>query len=116
MVGQTGLVRFVNPFEAIAKGSPWTAAHSVVDAVVAVVALTVWAVVHVRSDLTKEDRGAAHMGRSAAAVTPAAIGYLVPGDATARAPYESTLTLIAGPGSFKSVGVVIPNVLVAPGT
>lgn len=136
----TGVVAFVNPVAALRAGEPWTPAHTAACVAVAaavVVAATLAIIAASRSTRAKEDHAAVHMGRGrqVASVTPAQVsklhkrlgldpatykgvtlGSLVAGGVPVRAPYESTLTLIAGPGSYKSVGVVIPNVLEAPGT
>lgn len=136
----TGVADFVNPVDAIAEKRPWTGAHTAVCMAFAVAAVlfVVSAIVSaVRGDRAKEDRAARFMGKGkeiAPLLQPAItklhnligldtriykgvlIGYLVLGGVPIRAPFEATMTLIAGPGSRKTVGIVIPNVLDAPGT
>ncbi|WP_424937791.1 MULTISPECIES: type IV secretory system conjugative DNA transfer family protein [Bacteria] len=136
----TGTVAFVNPVEALVGQVPWTGAHTAVMVGAGVIAAAIIAgviVAVVRGDRAKEDRAAIHMGKGKeiAPLLPSTVakthkhlgldpkahrgvqlGYTVAGNLPVRASFESTTTVIAGPRRNKSVALVIPNVLDAPGT
>lgn len=136
----TGVPQFVNPMSAILEKTPWTEAHTTAAVIVGVVlaALLVLMIVGaVRSgrDRSPADRAAPYMGKGKeiAPLLPAAlrkrhkrmgipreflgiiVGYTVAGRVPVRASYEDTLTVIAGPRRNKSVSIVTPNILSAPG-
>lgn len=136
----TGSRQPVNPLDAIWTRTSWTLAHTAVmiaAAVIAAAIITAAIVAAVRGDRAKEDRAAVHMGkgREIAPLLPPAVrkthqrmgydptqcrgvhlGQTIIGKAPLRASFESTVTVIAGPGRNKTSALVVPNILDAPGT
>jgi type IV secretory pathway TraG/TraD family ATPase VirD4 len=136
----TGVATVVSPIDAIIDGIPWTPSHTLVMVLAGFVAAVVIAgaiVAAVRSDRAKEDSAAVHMGRGKqiAPLLPSEVakthkrmgwdprecrgvhlGYTVAGNLPLRASFETTGTMIAGPGRNKTTAMVIPNILDAPGT
>lgn len=138
----TGRVEFVNPVAGVMGREPWTATHTaaaIAVAVVVLVVIVVAVVVAVRKsrDRSPADRAAPYMGRgrSIAPLLPGAlakkhkrmgldvrrfrgvlVGYAVIGATALRASYEDTITVIAGPRRNKSVSIVIPAIVEAPGS
>lgn len=138
----TGRVEFVNPVAGVMGREPWTATHTAAAIAVGVVVLAVIVgavVLAVRAsrDRSPADRAAPYMGkgRSIAPLLPGAlakkhkrmgldvrrfrgvlVGYAVLNATALRASYEDTITVIAGPRRNKSVSIVIPAIVEAPGS
>lgn len=138
---ETGTVEFVNPMLALMERQSWTAAHTtaavavgVVVAIIAAAAISV-AIVSGR-DRTEADRAAQYMGRGKeiSELLPRRIaekhrrfgfdpkthqgvrlGRSVVGGMLLHGSFEDTVTVLAGPGRDKSVSIVVPNILLAPG-
>lgn len=136
----TGEPQLVNPVMALLEQEPWTSAHTtsaVIVGVVLVALLALVIVVAVRRgrDRSPADRAAPYMGtgKQIEPLLPAAlrkrharmgipqefagvtVGHTVSGRIPVRASYEDTVTVIAGPRRNKSVSIVTPNILSAPG-